>query len=294
MHVTLGERRLELGGPYLDELKPANALLGDWDALRARLQEDGFLLIRGFHDRDRVESARKRVLEHLADLGGLDRSGPLEEARIAPGTRGVFLGGKPVTRSREFLDVVEADDVMAFFSHVLDKPALTLDYKWLRAVGHGENTGAHYDIVYMGRGSRNLYTLWTPLGDVSYDMGPLAILSGSSKLDRVRATYGEMDVDRDNVAGFFSSDPVELVEQFGGKWLAAEMRAGDAIVLGMYTMHASLNNESNRFRISSDTRYQPADEPADERWVGENPKAHYAWMKGQTVDMAEARRRWGI
>jgi len=43
----------------------------------------------------------------------------------------------------------------------------------------------------------------------------------------------------------------------------------------MYTVHASLDNASgNRIRFSSDSRYQPASLPADERWIGENPPAH--------------------
>ena len=51
---------------------------------------------------------------------------------------------------------------------------------------------------------------------------------------------------------------------------------------------------SDRYRISCDTRYQRADEPVDERWVGENPKAHYAWHEGEMVPMEEARKRWGV
>jgi hypothetical protein len=42
----------------------------------------------------------------------------------------------------------------------------------------------------------------------------------------------------------------------------------------MFTMHGSLTNTSNRYRLSCDTRYQRADEPVDERWVGENPPAN--------------------
>jgi hypothetical protein len=42
----------------------------------------------------------------------------------------------------------------------------------------------------------------------------------------------------------------------------------------MFTVHASLDNHSNQIRISSDTRYQLASEPVDERWIGENPIAH--------------------
>ena len=42
----------------------------------------------------------------------------------------------------------------------------------------------------------------------------------------------------------------------------------------MYTMHASTDNHSRAFRLSTDTRYQLASEPVDERWIGENPIAH--------------------
>jgi hypothetical protein len=42
----------------------------------------------------------------------------------------------------------------------------------------------------------------------------------------------------------------------------------------MYTMHASMDNHTNRLRLSTDTRYQLAAEPVDERWIGEDPIAH--------------------
>jgi len=42
----------------------------------------------------------------------------------------------------------------------------------------------------------------------------------------------------------------------------------------MATVHASLDNQSTRLRLSSDSRYQLASEPADERWIGPNPIAH--------------------
>jgi hypothetical protein len=43
----------------------------------------------------------------------------------------------------------------------------------------------------------------------------------------------------------------------------------------MFLVHASLDNRSeNRLRISSDSRYQRASEPIDERWVGINPPGH--------------------
>jgi ectoine hydroxylase-related dioxygenase (phytanoyl-CoA dioxygenase family) len=56
--------------------------------------------------------------------------------------------------------------------------------------------------------------------------------------------------------------------------LTSEYRAGDALIFSMFTVHASLDNRSNRIRLSSDSRYQPASALADERWVGPNPIAH--------------------
>jgi hypothetical protein len=42
----------------------------------------------------------------------------------------------------------------------------------------------------------------------------------------------------------------------------------------MYIMHSSSDNHSNQYRLSSDTRYQLASEPQDERWIGDKPPAH--------------------
>lgn len=295
MKLTMGKHVLEMGGPYLGELRDATALVADMPALHECLEEDGYLLIRNLHEREKVKAARRAVLENLNQAEQLAPGLPLMDGVIAPGKRGKFWGGaKAITHTRAFLDVVESPDLMQFFSQFLAGPSLTYDFKWLRVVAQGNFTGAHYDIVYMGRGTTNVYTVWTPLGDLPYEMGPLAILVGSHRFERIKETYGEMDVDRDKVTGWFSNDPVELVDTYGGQWQTAEFEMGDALIFGMYTMHGSLINTTDRFRISCDTRYQRADEAVDERWIGENPLAHYAWMKGTTVPMEEARKRWGV
>ena len=76
--------------------------------------------------------------------------------------------------------------------------------------------------------------------------------------------------------GSYSSNPVEVQEKFGGRWLTTDFKMGDLLVFTMHTMHCSLDNRSaeNRIRLSVDSRYQPAAEEADERWVGENPIGH--------------------
>ncbi len=294
----MGKRELELGGKYLGLLRDANDLLGDVQALRARMKEDGYLLLRGLQPREKVYAARMHILECLDANGQIDRSHPLEQGAIPQDGRGLFLGGqRETTRAKPFLDLVESPEIMAFFTDFLGGQALTLDWKWLRAVGRGQSTGAHYDVVYMGRGTLDLYTAWTPLGDISYEHGPLALLEGSHNLPayrKIRETYGKMDVDRDNIEGQLGNDPIEWVDRYGGRWKTTEFEMGDVLIFGMFSMHASIRNQTDRYRLSCDTRFQLASEPVDERWVGENPKAHYAWGKTPTRSMQDARKDWGI
>ena len=115
------------------------------------------------------------------------------------------------------------------------------------------------------------------------------MLERSQRLERVRNTYGRLDVDSycanhpngeqfiegtKRWGGHLSKNAVRLREKLGGRWLTAEYRMGDLLTFGMFTVHASLDNQSDRVRISSDSRYQLASEPADHRWLGEAPIGH--------------------
>lgn len=293
MKLQIGRRELEMGSRYLTELRDSNDILDDREALRSRMAQDGYLLLRDFHHREDVLQARLEFLERLQQQGKLDPANPLEEGVIGPENKGGGSQGLNLDLPR-LLKVVNSPRVMSFFDGFLGGPSITYDVKWLRAVASREYTGAHYDIVYMGRGTKNLYTMWTPIGDVSYELGGLALCLGSQHFDKIKQTYGQMDVDRDHVVGWFSDDPVEVVGNFGGQWATTEFQAGDALIFGMYIMHGSVTNTSNHYRISVDTRYQLASDPVDDRWYGEKPKMHYAWMKGKTVSMEEARHKWGV
>ena len=103
-------------------------------------------------------------------------------------------------------------------------------------------------------------------------------------------------MDRDLTDAVFSKDPIELIEKFGFQLATAHFQPGDAILFGMFMMHSSAPNLTDRYRISIDTRYQTADEESDERFFGENGE----WMgnfynKGATYKpMDELRQEWGL
>ena len=295
--LPVGKADMELGKDIL-LLKESNDIQNDPAALRERMKEDGYLFIRGLHAKEDVLTARRQMLEKLAENNALKPGEPLMDGVINTEAKSGFFGGtNQLTTRPGFQHLVKSPRIMGFFDRFLGGPALTFDFKWLRVVGKGDFTGAHYDMVYMGRGTPNLYTCWTPIGDVPFELGPLALCVGSHKSEfaKLQQTYGKMDVDRDHVHGWFSDDPTEVINAYGGKWHTAEFQAGDALVFGMYTMHMSLKHTGTRYRISADTRYQLASESADERWVGETPKAHYAWHNPEkNKTMEQARKEWGV
>lgn len=299
MQVRFGAATMTYPSDELGELRDSNALLYDVSALHERYEQDGYLLFRGLIDRQKVLNARAVIMEHMAEKEALVPGTPVLEGVMRAGKTVGMMGRKGITHHPAVRAVLEGEELFAFYERFFGEPSLTFDYKWLRGVGNEEFTGAHMDIVYMGRGTARLMTCWIPFGDIPIELGTLAMCVGSHRdpgFERVRNTYGRMDVDRDRIEGWFCNDPREIAQKFGGRWATTSYEAGDVITFGMYTMHASTTNTTNRFRLSCDVRFQPANDPVDERWVGENPKGHYAWTSEpeKIKTMAQARAEWGV
>ena len=294
MNVRFGYRDIAYPSTALGTLRESNALLADMPALHARMAEDGYLLLRGLIDRKKVQQARETILTYMQQQNVLMPDTPVFEGVMPKGGRGAKM--RRIAYHPHVQDVLEAAELFGFFAAYFREPVLTFHYKWMRAVGNEQYTGAHYDFVYMGQGSPKLHTVWIPLGDIPVEHGTLAMCRGSHNLPsfaRIRDTYGRMDVDRDGVDGWFTKDPLEIIETFGGQWLTGEFFMGDVILFGMHTMHASTTNLTNRFRLSCDVRFQPASEPADKRWVA-NGSGHTVHGHRELVSMEDARAKWGL
>ena len=297
MSIRFGYRNVKFPSGEMGMLEDSGHLLDDVAALKERMARDGFLLLRGLIGREKVLQARQTIMTHMEAKQALTPNTPILEGVMPKGGRTVqMMGRKGIATDPAVMNVVEADELFRFFERFFGEPALTFNYKWLRAVGNEAYTGAHMDTVYMGQGSPNLHTVWIPFGDIEVKQGTLAMCVASNRLSefaRIRQTYGRMDVDRDKTEGWFSKDPLEIVEKFGGRWVTGDFRAGDVIIFGMHTMHASTTNLTNRFRLSCDVRFQPASEPADPRWVGSGV-GHTAHGVIALKTMEEARKEWAV
>ena len=296
--IRFGHRDMIYPSEQMGELQDSNALLGDIPALQKQLVQDGFLFLRGFLDREVVLQARQTILTHMDEQNALVPGEPVMEGVMPVDGRGVpMMGKKGISYHPNVLAVLESPTLFTFFATLFSEEALTFKYKWLRAVGNEQYTGAHCDTVYMGLGSQRLHTVWIPFGDIPVEHGTLTMCVSSNHLDsfrKIRETYGKMDVDRDRIDGWFSREPMEIVEQFGGQWQTTDFQAGDVMIFGMHTMHASTTNLTNRFRLSCDVRYQPASDSVDKRWGGDKVTGHTVHGVGPLKSMEEARAMWGV
>lgn len=251
--------------------------------LRRRTDEDGYLYVPGFFDRAQIVGVRDDMVRRLARAGALAPGATAEDvtasATAARVTRADILGATDETGASPIPSVVFSPRLLGFYGALLGGAVRHYDHIWLRLVRPGRGTPPHCDLPYMGRGTREVMTAWIPYRDTSLKLGGLMILERSHlQAHRIRA-YLDRDVEEFCVnrgpykhkPGLLSNNPYTLRERFGGRWLTSpEFRAGDLLTFGMSLIHASLDNQCTGYRLSTDTRYQLASEPIDERWVGPN------------------------
>lgn len=269
-------------------LQDSSELLSKPDELRLLMQENGYLYIKSLLDSQKVWQARREIATCLANEGSLQADSPSDDCIANPGLKMSFRPDL-ANQSPTLQTLLYSGEMMGFFRMLLEGEVRHYDYTWLRAIAPGRGTYPHCDSVYMGRGTDWVYTAWTPLGNISWELGGLIILEKSHRLETIKNGYARKDVDsyctnRKNASmyasgekwwnGALSNNPVSLRKRYGGRWLSAEFQAGDVLIFSIFTIHASLDNNSCAIRLSSDSRYQLASEPVDERWIGQTPIGH--------------------
>ena len=126
-------------------MKDSTLLLGQAESLRTQYQKDGYLLIRDLIDKTSILDARQKILDRLFSL---KRVQSYDDPRPINGTHGVALfTDLDLHQSKEVKKALESTALFDFFRVFFGEAAATYTYKWLRAVGVGEFTGAHLDKV---------------------------------------------------------------------------------------------------------------------------------------------------
>lgn len=241
----------------VEELRSRSAL---WSRLRA----EGYLFLRGVLDRSAVLAFRRYYFAALSKTG-------LSE-------RGASAVDRAALRETLFREVVPGAEYHAFCT----QPAVRDWYAWflggstflhrrkiIRHTAPGESgiglaTQAHYDLVYLREGTDRVLSSWIPLGDCPVSRGGLVYLERSHVWVQREEALGLLP----RPAASITADLPGLADAHDARWLAADYAAGDMVVHTAHTVHAALDNvaEDGVMRLSTDIRYQRADQPIDLRW----------------------------
>jgi hypothetical protein len=238
--------------------RDSTAILADTGALRARLEEDGYLFLRGLLPRAAVMTLRGQTLRAAADGGWLDPAHPVEAAIADPRAACVdpepsYLAVLAAIYRLEALHALQHHPAIIdlferlFGEAVLPRPRLIPRCFFPDQPGH--TTAPHQDYPYV-QGTEEFYTLWAPLGDCPAEMGPLQVAAASHR-DGVR----EFRISQHPATALEVADPLD------GAWVGGDFAAGDVILFHSLTVHRGSLNRSRHLRQSVDFRYQRASDP---------------------------------
>ncbi len=228
----------------------------DLPTLRARLAEDGYLLMRGLLAPAPLLTARADILDLCRQAGWLRADAPL----MAGIGDGIYRHERQEAYRPVYRQVVR----LATFNACAEDPALLNLFRGLFAAdvqvhrrnicriafpGGDQPTQPHQDYHYI-RGSSETYTCWIPTSDVPAELGGLAVQPGSHHLGFLphRRTIG---------AGGFGVD-------LDRPWAGGDFQLGDVLVMHSHMVHAARDHrDPERIRLSFDFRYQPAGQAID-------------------------------
>jgi len=232
-------------------------LVGDGEALSARIATDGYLFLRGLLPPGVVSPVRRRCLEICREAGWLKGATELMDAVAEPSAACVdpepaFID---VYKRMYGLEEVHAlqllHEFIELFERMFGESVLVHPRAILRSVfpGHANfNAPPHQDFPHI-QGAIETFGLWTPLSNCPMEMGGLTVAEGSH---------------RDGVREFkMSNSPggMEVVDPLAGRWRGSDFAAGDVLIFHSMTVHKGLPNHSTRIRQSVDGRYQRASQP---------------------------------
>jgi len=235
------------------ELRDSTDLLGDSDALRARLAVDGYIFIRRLLDPDLVHGVGQSALRHLQQAGWTEGGSDPVSAPPTGRVRAVRMrdafrdpGYRQILADPDFNKIPFVGPLPDLMAHILGPRGFCYPLKFPRIVypssmvPHQPGNVIHKDY----RTVQDMFTTWLPLGSVPRALGGLALQPGSQRTPRVR--YRPLD-------------------QLEPGWLTTDYEAGDALVFHCLTTHAALPNQAHRLRISAEYRWQLADQPVPRR-----------------------------
>ena len=242
-------------------MRSSNDLIGDADAIRARMEEDSYLYFEKILDPEKLLALRRDMLTVLAGHGWVLGGDLLMDAVVGGDTyhedQEEFLDAYNAVQRLESLHTLAHDPLLTnLMGQLLGDGAFPHPLKICRLAAPGQHevtTPPHQDYPN-NQGTPDLTAAWIPVGDCPLELGCIAVLRGSHR-------YGLLPLAIHRGAGkrqAVLND--EMLEDL--HWVTTDFSLGDVLLFPSLTVHAALNNATEfNMRVSVDFRYQPKGAP---------------------------------
>ena len=241
------------------------------------LNEEGYLYLPGFLNEADVLDVREAYFKLFDPVilkkGTTPREGLFSGSfQFSPYRHG--LPGHPAAEfvvSDIFEKFTRSEKLLALATSLMNEEVGLLQRRPIRHFYN--NTGvascAHADFTYLNKGTKKIVSIWIPIGDVPLDAGGIVYLKGSNHADHENLRhqlnrFKKPEKDERPI----TADLKAIADETGQPWLYTDYKAGDIVLHTPFIIHATLDCNHERMRLSTDIRFASCNEHHDPRWSG--------------------------
>lgn len=238
----------------LKELRVSNDAMNDPVELRRRMDDEGYLFFKQLQSPEKLRTLRREMLT-VMQAGGWLVAGTDPIDGIADISRQCTEGDLEYTdvyhevyKLESFHRIAHQPEIVDMVTKIAGRPVMPHPHKiarlWFPKYTE-HTTPIHQDFVHF-QGNFETYTCWAPVGDCPIELGGLAVLPGSHKVERVLDHHFSLG------AGGLCVD----TDDMDGQWHSTNYEIGDTLIFPALTIHKALPNVTeDRLRVSLDNRY---------------------------------------
>lgn len=263
----------------IKELRISNDAIEDAAELQSRIADDGYLFFKRLMDADKLRDLRREMMSAIQRAGWLIAgTDPLDgiadiTMRYTEGDQEYTDGYAEVYKLENFHRSAHWGEVTDMVAKILGGPVMPHPQKVARVwfPKYTEHTTpTHQDYVHF-QGSWNTLTCWAPVGDCPIELGGLAVIPESHKVERILEHHFSLG------AGGLSVDETEH-EDLNPVWHSTDYEIGDALFFPALTIHKALPNYTeDRLRLSLDNRYLKVGEEIAEHMLEPHGPSGLRW-----------------
>ena len=239
------------------ELRVSNDAMIDPVELQRRIADEGYLFFKRLQNPDKMRELRSVLMAKIQEVGWLlADTDPVDgitdiSKQCTEGDLEYTAGYSQVYKLEAFHRAAHWPEVTEMIERIMGRPIMPHPHQiariWFPKYTE-HTTPTHQDFIHF-QGNFETLTCWAPIGDCPIELGGLAVIPGSHKVERLLDHHFSLG------AGGLAVN-VDEEEEIRPTWYSTDYEAGDTLIFPALMIHRALPNYTeDRLRLSLDNRY---------------------------------------